>query len=98
MTNGENQALSVANKFLPDITEEQMIKKLGEEIIELAIAIERKDEINIREEIGDCAYILLHILSKHDKNNEGIVNRIVCASEKLATRMSSGYYDNKKHL
>jgi phosphoribosyl-ATP pyrophosphohydrolase len=90
MTNGENQAMAVINKYVPKgVTTEMMVKKLGEELVELAIAIERKDERNIREEIGDCAFILLHILSKHDADNEGIINRIVSAAQKMETRITS---------
>lgn len=92
MTNGENQALTALNRILPNATPEKMVKKLGEELVELAIAVERKNEKEIREEIGDCAFILLHILSKYDSEKEGLINRILSAANKMETRFADGYY------
>ncbi len=88
MTNGEKQAIAIANLYFPNITDEQQVKKLGEELVELAIAIERKDDVNIYEELGDCAYILLHILSrcKHEFAKDGLVNAILAAANKVEYR------------
>jgi len=85
MTNGEHQALAVFEKYVGNIPLTDKMKKLGEEIIELAIAIGLKDNKNIKEEIGDCAAILLHIAYKLDPKR-GLTEYILDASDKMEKR------------
>lgn len=92
MTDIEINALIIANKYLPNINIEKMIKKLGEEVAELALGIGKDDKININEEIGDCAYILLHILSKTNPD-KSLLDCIKEASLKMDYRFNTGYYD-----
>lgn len=89
----ERKALEIANKYLPNILTERMIKKLGEEVTELAMAVGANDQHGIIEEIGDCAYILSHMLSKY--SDKGLIVAIVKASEKLERRANSGYYETQ---
>lgn len=91
MTNGEEMALATAEKYVSSLSDSDKVKKLAEEVLELAIALDKNDEVNIREEIGDCAFILSHILSRHDtKNGGGIITQILIASGKMETRASRG--------
>ncbi len=95
MTNGENQALATLKRWLPNVTEEQIVKKLGEEVAELALAVGKGDKQNIKEEIGDCVFILFHLLNRTHPDNTGIVTSIVTASEKLETKMYNGHYSKR---
>ena len=91
MTNGENQALLIANKYNEEITNEEMVKHLATEVVELAIALEKGDKANIKEEVGDCLFLLLHIISRHDELKESLSSLCVMASEKMEMR-----YHNQK--
>lgn len=86
MTGGEHQALVIANKYKGHVSDEEKVKHLATEVIELARALEKGDEENIREEIGDCAFLLLHLLDRHDPKKIGIITAIVKASDKMERR------------
>lgn len=88
MKNGEEQALSVAKKYVDEITEEEKVKHLATEVVELGMAIAKGDKKNIAEEIGDCAFLLLHIASKNGES--GLTNPILRASRKMESRFGSG--------
>lgn len=94
MTQIEREALDILNKYLPNVTEEQMIKKLGEELVELSMAIGKNDRVNVLEETGDCLFILFHILSKY-KNDASLGYSLSMAAQKLETRIKNGHYDKK---
>lgn len=66
MTNEELIILETFEYYKGFITVEKMVQKLGEEVMELAMGIAAKDDKNIKEEIGDCLGILLHIAYKHN--------------------------------
>jgi len=85
-THGENQAIAVAEKYRGDVSDQDRVKWLAGEVTELARAIENNDQQNIQEEIADCAYILCHLLSRHDPQEQSIVQLIVWASEKMLLR------------
>lgn len=95
MTVGEENALRAIEKVWPYTTDEKRMKKLGEEIIELAMALQKGDEKHIREEIGDVAFVLIHILSKYDSQKLGIIHYITMAQIKMEQRLQDGYY---KHI
>ena len=101
MKSEEQKALNIANKHLPNTLTERMVQKLGEEVMELAMAVGANDHYGVIEEIGDCAYILSHLLSKY--SDKGLIVAIVRASKKLETRVNTGYYEktdlvtHKKH-
>lgn len=90
MTRGEEQALATIKEHFPNVEPYEMVKKLGEKLVELAMAVQSGLEDDVKEEIGDCAYILLHLLSKCE--NQGLITEIVKASEKLERRVASGHY------
>jgi len=85
MTNGENQSISVFEKYVGNISQLKKVCKLGEELAELAIAIANNDYENIEEEIGDCAAILLHIAYKQNPKNS-LTWYIMQAAEKMENR------------
>lgn len=85
MTNGENQSIAVFEKYVGNISDERKVCKLGEELVELGIAIAKKDSENIEEEIGDCAAILLHIAYKHNPT-QSLTWYIIQAAEKMENR------------
>lgn len=86
MTNGESQALMVANKYKGHITTEDKIKWLATEVVEVAMALQSGDEKHLLEELGDCAFLLSHIISRYDKDKMGIIHFISTASEKMERR------------
>ena len=86
MTNGEYQAIAIADKYYSKVTDHQQIKHLATEVVELQQAISNKDEKNIEEEIGDCLYILLHILSRHNPHKKSMTTLALNASDKLEMR------------
>lgn len=94
MTPNEREARDILDKYLPNVTEEQMVKKLGEELVELSMAIGKNDRVNILEETGDCLFILFHILCKY-KTDASLGNSIVLAAQKLERRFKNGYYNKK---
>ncbi len=91
MTHGEIEALKIADKYKGKLSDIDKVKKLGEELVELAIAIQENNDENIQEEIGDCVFLLLHILSRHNKSkhsniNLGLVDVVLRASDKMEIR------------
>lgn len=91
MTRGEIDSLELLKRHFPNADRISMLKKLGEEITELSMAIANGDEKNIKEEVGDMAFILLHILSTTETS--GIITEIVIAADKLQRRIDEGYYN-----
>lgn len=85
MTRGENIALKIADKYKGHLTDQDRVKHLAGEVTELARAIESENIDDILDEIGDCAFLLSHILSRYDKKY-GIIRRITEASEKMEKR------------
>jgi len=83
MTNGESTALIVADKYKGQVTTEDKIKWLATEVVEVAMAFQSGDEKHLLEELGDCAFLLSHIISRYDKDKKGIIHFISTASEKM---------------
>lgn len=88
MTNGESQAISIANTYKGDISQINKLKKLGEELIEFTEAILTKSEKEILDEAGDMVFIILHILHKQGIANSKInlTNLVLTAAEKMERR------------
>lgn len=53
----------LADQFVGKKTNAKKIQKLGEEMMELAMAVAEGDSAHTEEELGDCLYILLHLAS-----------------------------------
>ena len=88
---GEKEILGVCEKYFYMNTPVTMVKKLGEELVELAMAIQEDNVEHIHEEIGDCAAILVHILSKFPKkygDNASLDYLLFMTSLKLEHRHS----------
>ncbi len=96
MTIGEQNALNAVEKVFPYTTDEKRMKKLSEEVIELAMALQEGNEQKIKDEIGDVAFVLIHILSRYDKEKLGIIHRITVAQTKMEQRVQDGYYNHLK--
>jgi len=78
MTRKETEALIVANKYTNQHNLVSKVKWLGTELVELAIGIANNDKENVQEEIGDMAFILLHISSYYgDKGLEALLHEAV---------------------
>ncbi len=86
MTTGEESALKIANKYKSSVSTEDKIKWLATEVVEVGMAFQSGDEEHILEELGDCAFLLSHIISRYDKDKLGIIHYISVASEKMAMR------------
>ncbi len=85
MTEIETKAIAIANKYVGQFSLEQKIKKLGEEVVELTLGIARGDMDNIKEELGDCFFLLLHIATT-TIGSEGCDYYIQLAAEKMEYR------------
>jgi len=83
---GEYRALTIARRHKGHVSVEKKMKWLAGEMAELSMAIAQGDAEAIKEEIGDCAFILSHILSMYDEGRWGIVKAIVDASDKMESR------------
>lgn len=77
----------VAEKYAGEYTFEDKVKWLGEEVVELAMAIGADDTENIKEEIGDCVYLLLH-LAYQKFGTVGFDSYLKTAMEKMIRRKS----------
>ncbi len=86
MTNLEKEALKIANKYRGNVTEQDRVKWLAGEVTELARAIDAGNINDIRDEIGDCAFLLLHISSRYTKL--GLAYLIGKAAIKMENRNS----------
>lgn len=86
MTYGEEQALMIADKYKGKVTTEDKIKWLATEVVEVAMAFQSGDEKHLLEELGDCAFLLSHIISRYDKDKLGIIHYISVASDKMQKR------------
>ena len=87
MTNGEHQAVAIADRWVGDISEMDKIKKLGEEFTEFIEALLTKSDEDILDEAGDMTFLILHILSKRippEKIN--LTNLVVNAADKMEMR------------
>lgn len=89
MTHEENIAIKIAEKYKGHLSDKDMIKQLAVEVIELASVLESGTSYDIFEEIGDCALLLSHILSRHNKKNLDIIHCITIASGKMKRRFES---------
>lgn len=56
--------IAIAEKYTGDCTNAKKIQKLGEEVVELAMGIAEWDMDNMREELGDCLFILIHLKNR----------------------------------
>jgi len=83
------QALAIANKYAAGFNDEAKVKHLATEVVELALGLEKKDQANIQEEIGDCLFLLLHILSRHNPKNLSLYDLIEVAAKKMETRFNN---------
>lgn len=90
----ETYALGVLKRHINHSDRVKMIKKLSEEVSELAMGIATENEENIEEELGDCLLILLHIKSTL-KTETSILNIISETAQKVSYRFTTGYYDKK---
>ena len=89
MTRGENIALIIAEKYKGHLSDQDKVKHLAGEVTELARALESGNADKIFEEIGDCAFLLSHILSRHSKKKFGIIHCITIASQKMERRFET---------
>lgn len=87
MTNGEIQAILIANKYHGNVSEIKKLKKLGEEFTEFIEAVLVKGENEMIEEAGDMCYLILHILSSRINHDEiNLIKFVMMASDKLEMR------------
>ncbi len=93
--NINHEAIMVAEKYAGEYTLEDKIKWLGEEFGELAMAIGANDTENIKEEIGDCVYLLLHIAYKKF-GTVGFDSYLKSAMEKMLRRKAQNHNSNEK--
>lgn len=93
--------VAIADKYVGDITTAKKIQKLGEEMMELAMAVQEGNAPHIEEELGDCLYILLHVGSRVNKK-KSIMDYIHAAATKLVVRRNlndpKGLKENLKLL
>ena len=87
MTNIEVHAIIIADRYKGDISDEKKLHKLGEEMMELAVAFGKNDKENINEEIGDVAFVLLHF-AKRMNPNKSLLQYIEEAAEKMELKYS----------
>jgi NTP pyrophosphatase (non-canonical NTP hydrolase) len=66
MTKQETRAVAIANEYVGEKSSIKRMHKLGEEVLELAMAIQSGDKRHIDEELGDVLYILLHVASRNN--------------------------------
>lgn len=83
MTTGEKAAIQIADEYVGHINLVEKVKYLGTEYAELCMAIQEGNVQHIEEEIGDIAYILLHVASKYDRGLAELIDR---AAEKMVIR------------
>jgi len=92
MTNGEIQAVSIADRWASDISQINKLKKLGEELIEFTEAVLNKTPKDMREEAGDMCFLILHILSKEMTQDEiNLTTLVMNASDKMEMRNYKQY-------
>lgn len=87
MTNGEIQAVAIADRHVGDSKEIDKLKKLGEEFTEFIEAVLTGEDKEMLDEAGDMCFLILHILSKRmpqDKIN--LTQLVVQASDKMEMR------------
>jgi NTP pyrophosphatase (non-canonical NTP hydrolase) len=80
----EKQAIKIADKYVDNISTEDKIKWLSTEIVEVAMAFQSGDNNHLLEELGDCAFLISHIISRYE--NSGIINQISKAANKMKLR------------
>jgi NTP pyrophosphatase (non-canonical NTP hydrolase) len=85
MNDKEKRLVAVADKYVGDITTAKKIQKLGEEMMELAMAVQEGEPKHIEEELGDCMYILLHIASRVNKK-KSYLDYLFAAATKMIMR------------
>lgn len=86
MTNEERASLLIAEKFKGHITTEEKIKWLATEVIEVGMAFQSGKTAHLLEELGDCAFLISHIISRYDHEQNGILHYISEASVKMKKR------------
>ena len=96
MTDIEISAVAVADKHRPFLNEHTIhgkVEWLADEVKELIQGIESQDAENINEEIGDIAFLLLHIAS-HFNKDKSLLDYITEAKEKMIYRSVHGKKEN----
>ncbi len=81
----EDGLLNIANKYTGKCPDHKKVQKLGEEVVELAMAIASDDKINQIEELGDCLFILLDLKDRLCPDYT-INDLIEMAAQKMVTR------------
>ena len=71
------------------------IKKLGEEVQELTWGVARKDTKNIKEEIGDCALLLLKIMKDTLGEDVSLDELAVISAKKVRKRNLRNIQEHK---
>lgn len=77
-----------AERYYPYLSDKQKLSKLAEEVTELNLAVAKHDPENIREEIGDCLYVMLHILHQKGFPDVGVNDLLKEAHDKLIERVN----------
>ena len=85
--NDEQQAILIAEKYKGHVTDIEKVKHLAGEVVELMDAIVRGDKKEITGEIGDCAFLLSHLLYRHGEG-QGLISEVTTASIKMERRES----------
>lgn len=80
----EAEAIMIADRFKGDVSTEDKIKWLATEVVEVGMAYQAEDEEHLLEELGDCAFLISHILSRY--SDKGIIHFITEAAEKMKER------------
>lgn len=78
--------VNIAERYTGNCSNAKKIQKLGEEVVELAMGIALEDQENIEEELGDCLFILIHLMRRlTDYSTEELLEK---ASSKMVRRNS----------
>ena len=86
-TVSESRSIAIADRFIGNKTPlNKRIKKLAEEVTELAMALQQEEyEGHIDEEFGDCIFILVHMASIYNPEKT-FVDYLFDASHKMKCR------------
>ena len=97
MTKAENYMAVLADRFIGKQTNAKKIQKLGEEMMELAMAIAEGDSAHSEEELGDCLFILLH-LAYGINPKRSIHSYLQEAAEKMVVRRTLPKSKKRKNI
>lgn len=98
MKKTEKFLVDLSEEFLGEKTTQQKLKKLGEEVVELAIAVESGNTAHAEDELGDCIYILLQIAKRINKNKSLLDYARLCATKMVMRRTKHGSTRQKTAL